>query len=82
MVALEPTPDVTLLYLPITSPLAIRSLFARITRDPKPLEFDEIHGEPEQLLITDEEGKHYASEIIVAWKDPAYWKSVFNDHLD
>ncbi|HET9713226.1 MAG TPA: lantibiotic dehydratase, partial [Pyrinomonadaceae bacterium] len=28
MVVLEPTPDVTLLYLPVTSPLAVRSLFA------------------------------------------------------
>ena len=82
MVAIEPTPDVTLLYLPITSPLAVRSLFARLSREPKPLEFDEIHGEPDQFLITDEEGQHYASEVIVAWKDPTYWKSVFHDQLD
>lgn len=77
-VATEQAPDEPLIYLPVSSPLAVRSLFARIASRPRPLEFAEMYGDSQDLLVTDESGKRYASEVALCWRDPSYVEFVFS----
>jgi hypothetical protein len=78
-VVTEPGPEASLVYLRSSSPLAVRSLLGKITTHPRALEFIEDHGDPRDWLITDAQGRHYATELVLSWRDPVYWRAVFGE---
>ena len=78
-VATSSGPESPLLYLPITSPLAMRALFSKVVKRPTELEFVEDHTEPDEWLLKDEHGLHYSSEVVVGWRDPSYFCSVIEE---
>jgi hypothetical protein len=73
---MEPGPEEPQLYLPTTSPLAVRALFAKIAGRPRTLEFIEEYADPADWIVTDSQGRHYCSEFMFAWKDPGYWQAI------
>lgn len=75
-VALDPDPERPLLFLRADSPLGVDCLFRRIPT-PLRLELVEVHGDPHDWPVQDEEGRHYASEVALTWADDTYWDVAF-----
>ena len=79
-VATESGAEEPLLYMPVTSTLAVASLLAKIAARPRSLEFVEDHSGPHEWSIVDDHGAHYASEIVVGWRDASYLQRAFGDN--
>jgi hypothetical protein len=78
-VATESGPEEPLLYVPVTSPLAVRALLSKIAARPRSLEFVEDHADPGEWAIVDGHGNHYASEFVVCWHDPSYFARALDE---
>jgi Lantibiotic dehydratase, N terminus len=74
-VALDPDPARPLQFLRTDSPLDVDCLFRRIAW-PFRLELVEVHGDPDEWPVQDEEGQHYASEVALTWADDTYWDTA------
>ncbi|WP_026416461.1 lantibiotic dehydratase [Actinomadura oligospora] len=72
----EDDPEAPPLFLLTQSPLAVAALLRRLEERPRPVEFFEVHGTPQNWVECAETGDRFSCELAVAWHDRTYWKKV------